>query len=188
MKGVTKDILVHRNFFKNAGRRAINLGGSTGEKVMRDPSVDYEATSIEVAGNRFFGSNAPVAFVTAQGGYVHHNTIVLPDKWVLRILQEKPSPPFKKCSGGRFEHNLIVFNKKLSRFVNIGPNTRPDSFSFVQNAWFDLSGFRDPELPVDEKNGIYGIDPQIIETGRPGMRMTSNDEKLKNIGARYYKR
>ena len=80
LKGGTHDVLVECCFFNNAGQRSINLGGSTGLRFFRPKLRGYEAKNITVAGNRFVGSMAPVAWVTSDGGYVHHNTIVLPAK------------------------------------------------------------------------------------------------------------
>jgi hypothetical protein len=155
LKGGTQDVLVQCCLFTNAGQRCINLGGSTGLQFFRPGVGDYEAKNITVAGNRFMGSMAPVAWVTAKGGHVHHNTIVLPDKWVLRILQETTDPQFKPCHSGLFEHNLIFFDARVQFFVNVGPRTAPETFVFRHNVWCDTEGVRVPSLPVPETDGVY---------------------------------
>ena len=154
-KGGSEDVLVQCCSFHDAGQRAINLGGSTGLAYFRPKVGDYEARSITIAGNRFEGSMAPVAWVTADGGHVHHNTIVLPDKWVLRILQETTDPQFKPCHEGVFEHNLVFYDSRVRDFVNVGPRTAPETFQFRHNAWCDMNGDRKPSLPVTEEGGIY---------------------------------
>ncbi|MDP7288873.1 MAG: right-handed parallel beta-helix repeat-containing protein, partial [Phycisphaerae bacterium] len=129
-KGGSENILIKRNFFKNAGGRAINLGGSTGLKFFRPKLRDYEAKAVIVAGNHFVGSMAPIAYVTSIDCVVRRNTIVGPDKWVMRILQEQPTDKFKPCQKGIFESNLIVFDRRVRTFVNVGANTKAGTFTF----------------------------------------------------------
>ena len=47
--------------------------------------------------------------------------------------------------------------------VNIGPNTRPETFTFVDNIWFceDRPEASKPALPVPESGGVYGVDPRF---------------------------
>jgi polygalacturonase len=188
LKGGTQDVLVQCCFFNNAGQRSVNLGGSTGLRFFRPKVRDYEAKNITIAGNRFVGSMAPVAWVTSDGGYVHHNTIVLPDKWVLRILQESSDARFTPCHDGVFEHNLIIFDSKVQTFVNIGPRTSPETFRFQHNAWLDLDRNRKPSLPILETESIYlrdtSIDPKTLTDGK----LELDDERVKGIGAQAYRR
>ncbi len=155
LKGGTADVLVQCCLFRNAGQRCINLGGSTGLPFFRPRVQGYEATNITIAGNRFEGGLSPVVWVTADGGHVHHNTIVLPEKWVLRILQETTDPQFAPCHGGIFEDNLVFYDSRVQIFVNIGPRTASETFVFRRNAWCDVDGSRRPVLPVPEKEGMY---------------------------------
>ncbi len=173
LKGGTRDVRVQTCLFQDAGQRAINLGGSTGLAYFR-PRVDsFEAKQIEIAGNRFVGGVAPVAWVTADGGRVYRNTIILPDKWVLRILQETQDPRFTPCRGGVFEDNLVVFDDRVRVFVNIGPGTAPKTFVFRGNAWCDLQGRRQPVLPTPETDGIYGC-----KVGSDAGRLTAGAVQL----------
>jgi len=188
LKGGTQDVLVQCCFFNNAGQRSVNLGGSTGLRFFRPKLRGYEAKNITVAGNRFVGSMAPVAWVTSDGGYVHHNTIVLPDKWVLRILQESSDARFTPCHNGVFEHNLIIFDSKVQFFVNIGPRTSPETFRFQHNAWLDLDRYREPSLPVPEKESIYPRDISIDRTRLRDAKFELDDNRVKGIGAHAYKR
>jgi len=158
LKGGTANVLVHGCRFRDAGHRSINLGGSTGLQFFRPAVGDYEATGITIAGNWFTGSSAPVAWVTADGGHVHHNTIVLPETWVLRILQETQDARFQPSHGGVFEHNLIVYDARVQVFVNVGPRTAPETFTFRENVWLDAEGCRRPTLPTPEQDGVYLCD------------------------------
>lgn len=155
LKGGTEDVLVQCCLFQNAGQRSINLGGSTGLQFFRPQVRDYEARNITIAGNRFEGSVSPIAWVTADGGYVHHNTMVLPDKWAMRILQETADAQFQPCHGGVFEDNLVFYDSRVQVFVNVGPGTSPETFVFRRNAWCDVESDRRPSLPVEEQNGVY---------------------------------
>ena len=186
MKGGTRDVLVHLSYFRDCGDRAVNLGGSTGLEFFRPSVGDFEAKGIEVAGNRFHGSLSAVAFVTAAGGRVHHNTIHRPGKWVLRVLQESADERFRPSRDGVFEENLVVFDGAVSAFVNVGPRTAPETFRFRRNAWFEIGGSRRPELPVREEDGVAGVDPKLEDPGGPAMRVLSKDPRLKGIGADGY--
>jgi hypothetical protein len=187
MKGGCRKVLVGGCFFNRAGSRAINLGGSTGKAYFRPQGVDYEAADIEVAGNRFVGGMAPVAFVTSIRGHVHHNTFVHPEKWVLRILQEQPVESYRSCGEGVFENNLVLFDDRVRTFVNVGPHTRPKTFVFRRNAWFDTKGARRPVLPEKETNGVYGVDPKLdVPDGRES-KPSSRDARLRAVGAHAWK-
>jgi hypothetical protein len=155
LKGGSEDVLVQCCLFLEAGQRSINVGGSTGLQFFRPKVGDYEAKNITVAGNRFERCLSPIAWVTADGGHVHHNTIVLPDRWILRILQETTDPQFQPSHGGLFEHNLVIYDSRAQFFVNIGPGTAPETFMFRNNAWCDVEGRRRPTLPVVEADGVY---------------------------------
>lgn len=188
LKGGTQDVLLQCCFFNNAGQRSVNLGGSTGLRFFRPKVRDYEAKNITIAGNRFVGSMAPVAWVTSDGGYVHHNTIALPDKWVLRILQENSDAQFTPCHDGIFERNLIIFDSKVQTVVNIGPRTSPETFRFQHNAWLDLDRYREPSLPVPETESIYLRDTSIDHKTLTDVKFELYDERVKGIGAQAYKR
>ena len=140
------------NVFQDVGQRAINIGGNTGLPYFRPAPAGYEATRIEVAGNQFFGGMAPIAWATAQGGRVHHNTILFPEKWVLRILQENNGEGFEPSSGGRFESNVVVYGDSVRVAVNVGGGTAPETFSFENNFWFTPAS-QPPRLPTEEKGG-----------------------------------
>jgi hypothetical protein len=190
MKGGCSDNLVQCCFFDRAGGRGLNLGGSTGLAFFRPSVGDYEATRLLAAGNRFYGGQAPVAWPTSSCNRVVQNTIVLPDKWIGRILQETRDPQFKPSHDGVFEKNLVVFDRRVGRpeFINIGPGTAPETWKFLGNAWFDTDGNRKPRLPGAETGSVHQVDPQLADVGKPTMRITSNDERLKDVGAQAWKK
>jgi len=163
-KGGSTEIAIRRNRFEHAGGRAVNIGGSTGLQFFRpalDAAKDHaEARDIRVEGNTFIGAMAPVAFVGVDGAIVRFNTIDVPGRWVLRILQENKSPGFVACRNGQFTDNLIRFDS--SRWseggVNIGAGTAPETFRFARNWWYcsDDPGRSQPKLPTPEAAGVYG--------------------------------
>ena len=182
-KGGCENVIIRQNYFHEAGERAVNLGGSTGYAFFRPRLQDYEAKAIVVEGNHFVGSQAPIAYVTSIACVVRRNTIVNPRKWVLRILQEQPLDKFQPCQRGVFEDNLVVFDKRVQVFVNVGPNTKPETFSFRGNAWYCSDNTRKPTLPVKETGGCYQIDPMVENAETPDLRVRSNDRRLRTVGA-----
>lgn len=176
-KGGSEAIEIRWNRFTDSGERGLNLGGSTGFTYFRPPlsttQPNTEARDLVVVGNIFEGSTAALAYVGCVGCVVANNTILDPENWILRILQETvTSPPytFESCRDGVFVNNVVVFDRSsLSTYVNIGPNTAPGTFTFASNLWYawDNPAQSQPTLPVAETYGIYGQDPQL----GPGYRI-----------------
>lgn len=171
-KGGSREILIRRNRFEDAGGRGINLGGSTGRKFFRPPIGEggggttdrFEARDIRVEGNTFIGGDAAVAFVGVDGAVVRFNTIYRPRRWVLRILQENRAPDFVPCRNGEFTANLVVFRSdEIRQAVNIGPGTSPGTFKFSKNFWSCANAPERsrPELPVAEAEAVHGQDPRF---------------------------
>lgn len=167
-KGGTSNIRIERNFFKNGGSRALNLGGSTGLQFFRPLDAPYEAAELKVYSNIFIGSDAPIAFVGSINCEVVNNTIYLPTKWVLRILQETVDPDrFPPCGYNTFRNNIIYIDNLVNVECNIGPNTAPETFTFSNNFWFHSqnSNWPGPDLPVEDTDNIVGEDPQFEDAG-----------------------
>jgi hypothetical protein len=158
-KGGSSDVAIVGCRFVDAGQRAVNLGGSTGEAWFRPPGAPHEAKDLLVEDCTFEGSLAAVAFVGVDGAVVRHNTLRRPGRWVLRILQESTGPRFVPCQNGRFERNLVTFRSADVRVhVNVGPGTAPETFAFAENFWLceDDPGRSRPALPTAETGGVYG--------------------------------
>ncbi len=183
MKGGSARIVVRGNFFRDAGQRVLNIGGSTGLAYFRPEVGDFEAEDIEVVGNRMVGGMAAVAWINSRDGHVHHNTIYLPEKWVGRILQENVDPRFQPSQSGVFANNLVVFDRRVRSFINVGTGTAPETFVFRENAWFESGGSRRPDLPVAETAGVHGVDPELTDPGGPAMAASADDASLAGRGA-----
>ncbi len=166
-KGGTENITIAANFFRNCGHRSVNLGGSTGLPYFRPADAPFEAAHLYVYANIFIGSTAPIAYVGCVNTHVTNNTIIDPDKWVLRILQETVDPQRFLACGDNFFENNIVYMGNLSTHVNTGPDTRPGSFTFSNNFWYNFenpSGSR-PNLPVPDTGMMTGKDPLFRDAG-----------------------
>ncbi len=80
--------------------------------------------------------------------------------------------------------------------VNVGPRTAVETFTFDNNAYFQIDGsasgilrlfsFLDdpdpPNLPVEETNMIHQVDPELIDPGTSTMRIGSENPVFDNIG------
>jgi hypothetical protein len=161
-KGGSQHLLIRNNMFKDGGQRALNLGGSTGLAYFRPIDATFEAADILVHSNVFVRGWAPIAYVGSVRVRVINNTIVDPENWVIRILQETvDTSRFESCGGNEFSNNIIYFGEEVNRIVNVGPNTRPESFLFSNNLWYhkDNPEFQGPNLPVSESNGVVQLNP-----------------------------
>jgi hypothetical protein len=191
-KGGSSVVVVRKCRFENAGQRSINIGGSTGLQFFRPavyakpPGRRSEAATIVVEGCTFVGSVAPVAFVGVDNAVVHFNTIYLPERWAIRILQETVAEGFLPCREGFFRDNIVVFSssKWASGGVNIGPNTAPQTFKFERNWWHctDRPANSTPQLPTKETNGTYGTDPQFVDAPNLDLRLKPTSP-AKAVGA-----
>jgi hypothetical protein len=162
VKGGSKNIRITYNHFKNGGQRTLNLGGSTGLRFFRPLDARYEAAGLTVYSNIFIGSDVPIAYVGCIDTEVINNTIYLPRKWVIRILQETvDSSRFYACGNNAFTNNIIYRDSRVSTDCNIGAHTNPQSFRFSNNLWYHSQNpaWAGPVLPVADSNGIIGKDP-----------------------------
>jgi hypothetical protein len=169
MKGGSSDDVVTRNVFINAGPRGVNMGGSTGLEFFRPIDAKFEAARILASDNVFVGGDTPLAYVGCDECSAIHNTIVRPNRWAARILQETvDATRFVPSRRGKFLNNVVVVATGISgETVNVGANTEPMSFTFANNLWFHTSNpsFR-PALPVMEAAPVYG-DPLLANVTDP---------------------
>jgi hypothetical protein len=163
LKGGTSDVVVEKCHFTNAGERPINLGGSTGLPYFRPQGAKFEAARLIVRENIIEGSLCAAAFVGVDGAEFSGNTILFPTKWIFRILQETREPGFVPCRNVLIKDNRIVFRRaQVQTEINIGDGTAPETFRFENNRCFaeDKPQASKPRLPVEEKDGVDGVDPR----------------------------
>jgi hypothetical protein len=167
-KGGTQHIRIERSTFIDAGQRAVNLGGSTGLAFFRPQDARFEAADLYVYSNIFVRSTAPVAFVGCIRVDVANNTIINPERWVFRVLQETvDTSRFAPCGQNMFRNNVIVMRSSLSTHINIGSNTDAGSFTVSSNLWFmsdNPARSKPAGVPWTESAGIYGVDPQFVSS------------------------
>ena len=166
-KGGSEGTVIRYNTFINGGQRSINIGGSTGEPYFRPLDAPYEAANMLIHSNIFIGSVAPLAFVGAIQSKAINNTIVFPGKWAIRILQENNNDGISKCSNNEVTNNIFYLNaNSVKPAINIGDKTQPETFVFNNNLWFnaDDPAWRNPNIPVEELNGIKGQDPLFFDS------------------------
>jgi len=137
-KGGCRNVEIRGNLFHNAGARGVNMGGSTGDAYFRPPGIGYEASDIRVLANVFVGCQAAAAFVGCEDACLFaHNTVYRPERWFLRIVNERPDL-VAETRNGRVLFNIVVIDSTFHTFLNIGPDTDPESFTFDGNLWFHL--------------------------------------------------
>lgn len=188
MKGGSSRINVRHCRFFSAGGRAINLGGSTGSEFFRPAKAPHEASSITIEDCLIMNSDAAIAFVGSDQSSFRHNTIIHPQRWVLRILQENTSTGMTPCRRGTFTDNLIVFQTSgLRSAVNAGPGTEPQSFSFARNAWFCEDAPQRSkgliQLPSLETDGRHGTAPTFTDSAKSDFSQPSASP-LRDFGIR----
>lgn len=166
LKGGSSEVTVEKCHFKNAGERPINVGGSTGLDYFRPPSAAYEGKDLTVQDCIIEGSLCAAAFVGVDGALFTHNTILYPEKWIFRILQETTGERFVPCRNVKITDNKIVFRRSQVQIeINIGANTAPETFTFANNHWFaeDRPDRSKPKLPTEESGGVYGRNPRTLK-------------------------
>lgn len=168
-KGGSADMLIYGNHFLDVAQRAVNAGGSTGEAYFRPLDSPYEARRIQIVANVFERmANTPVAFVGCDTCVFANNTIIEPSPYIAWILEENTS----KTAGhaGFFVNNLIVLNAGAMNgysYVNVGPGTRPETYTFGWNLWYaldrtDYSGPVYASGVLAETNSLVQQDPLLV--------------------------
>jgi hypothetical protein len=159
LKGGSSGVIVEDCTFLDATARPLNIGGSTGLEFIRPPEAKAEAARITVRRNRIEGGECAAAFVGVDGCEFSQNHIILPRKWIFRILQETRAPGFVPCRKVSILDNRIEFERARVRTeINIGDATAADTFVFRGNHWTarDQPEASRPQLPVQESGGRYG--------------------------------
>lgn len=174
-KGGSEDIEILRNRISGPSTEAlIRMGGTTAAEFFRPPlsttEPNFEARNIRALANVLEDGNAAITFVSSDRNVFSQNTIVNPDLRVMRILAGSTAPGFSfiVTSDSDIESNLFHFTTaeviRADRIINVSPGVDAASFRFSNNLWFasDDPPSSTPPLPSPETNGIYGVDPLLI--------------------------
>lgn len=172
-KGGSQFIEIYANYFENCGQRTLNLGGSTGLNYFRPIDAKFEAADLKIYCNIFIGSVAPICYVGCVGVEVINNTIINPEKWAIRILQETVDESrFEKCGNNSFLNNIIYIGN-LSTETNIGPNTAPETFTFRNNFWYNYQNpnWSGPRIPVNDPDQMINLSPNFEDFDAKDFRL-----------------
>jgi len=171
-KGGSADVLIHGNHFARIGQRAVNAGGSTGERWFRPIDAPREAERIQIVANVIESTGStPITFSGCADCVFANNTIVDPGDFVARIVEENAER--QPGQGGYFINNIVVFSaNRLRGFVDVREGTRPTTFTFGWNLWHarDDASFAGPVytngLPA-EQGAVVTQDPLLDANRRP---------------------
>ncbi|NDK07990.1 hypothetical protein EOM39_01945 [Candidatus Gracilibacteria bacterium] len=185
-KGGSKDILIKNNTFKKVAERGINMGGSTGGSYFRpsiSSDINYEAKNITVVNNTFIDTDSAVAFVGCVNCNASYNVIYKPRTWVFRVLQETTSLngiTFLQSQNNTFSNNIIAFKNDIRTLVNVGPSTKPETFTLnnnlryaLDNDSFDYSSSK-ADLPVDDYGALVQVDPIFVNESEENFALKSD--------------
>lgn len=199
-KGGTADVTVHSTLFRDVAGRALNLGGSTGLEFFRPIDAPHEGARLRAYANVIVRpGEAAAAYVGCDTCEVTNNTIVDPQRWVARVLQETTLARFVPSRNGVFANNIVVFRSSVLRsFVNVGANTAPETFTFRNNLWWDVdnAGLAGPTLSDGipaEVDGAVG-DPGFaidgadfrVDAGSPAAGLGADGPALHDHGGRCF--
>ena len=168
-KGGTYNMGFYKNRFTDGSSRAQQFGGSTGDAYWHqgNRAQGWEGFDMVSMGNFFDAGEAAVAYVSCTGCEVSHNTIVDPEKWVMRILKEGGD---HETAGNSFDHNLVEYGP-VSSIQNVGSSTQPTTFSYDGNFWYNsLSPGTPPALYtgcVRTNDVVSSVSPQLDGDYRP---------------------
>jgi len=177
------DIGVYRCRFDDSSFRAVQFGGGIGpgrinryDRFGKLKQTGLSGVDMAAMGNVIVSGEAAVAYASCARCTFEYNTIVNPTKHVLRVLFEGGAEP---TAANTFAHNLIVYGG-LAEIVNVGPKTRPETFRFARNYWYNrlAPGKSTPKLPAREQSPAGGADPRLDAQHRP-----AKDSPARTYGA-----
>ncbi|QDT14159.1 VanZ family protein [Alienimonas californiensis] len=164
-KGGSRDVLFADCRVEGVTERCVNVGGLTGDQFFRPPGATAEATEVRVLGCELVGASAAVAFIGSDSTRVENCVLYRQTRYPIRILRENNGERMVPTRGGEFVGNTVVWHDgDLLTFVNVGANSRPETFTFAGNIWYCVThpARSTPSgLPVEEVSGVYGVDPKL---------------------------
>ena len=172
-KGGSTNIVVRGNRFEQAAARAVQIGGATSLTLFRpQPHAPWEAKDCLVERNVFVGGETAVAFANVDGSVFRFNTVYMPTRWPLRILQENKDASMVPSRRGVVIDNIWYGGPAITS-INVGSDTDGASFSFARNWWYrsDAPGRSKPGLPSAETAGVCGIDPGFVNASAGDFRL-----------------
>ena len=158
-KGASTNCNIYGNLIINGGHMGAHMGQTTGRPYFLpafEPGVTTEAQNIRTFSNIFIGGIAPVAFSSSRSNYAVNNTCVLPQKYLVRILNQNDDPDWYMGgapSEGTIANNIFYFDSLPGEHFNVSPNTPVDTFVVENNLFFHA-----------ENPGYLPLPPEFIRT------------------------
>ena len=146
----------YKNYFEDGGGRAQQFGGCCA-------SVGPEAWDQVSMGNVIENSEASVAYVSCTDCLFSYNTLIEPESYVMRILNESGYG----SDYNTFKRNLVYYGNITVQGIGSGNNAA--SFTYERNYWYKWTnpGSSIPTLAAPEIDPAGGINPQLDSDGRP---------------------
>ena len=143
-KGGSANSNIYGNLIINGGHAGSHMGQSSGREFFRpafEAGVTTEAYNIRTYANIFIGGITPVVFSSSRDNFAINNTFILPECFILRILNQNKDPDWYMggaASNGTIANNIFVFDNWPETPFNIGPGTAPETFTFKNNLFFNI--------------------------------------------------
>ena len=159
-KGAAYNHGIYKNLFLDGSSRGVCFGGSGG-------AAGPEIRDSVAMGNVIVGGETAVAFVSSTTCDFAYNTIVDPEKWVMRVQKEGAY----ETAYNSFRHNLVQYGRFLQYggIQGTGGTVHPATFTYDANYWYNRAypAGSIPYLPGGETNPAGGVDPQLDADYRP---------------------
>ncbi|MHC4717119.1 MAG: right-handed parallel beta-helix repeat-containing protein, partial [Planctomycetota bacterium] len=159
-KGAAYHHGMYKNLFIDGSSRAVCFGGSGG-------AAGPEIRDSVAMGNVIVGGEAAVAYCSATTCDFAYNTVVNPEKWVMRV-QKEGAYETDNCG---FRRNLVEYGPFLpwGSVQGTGGTVHPETFTYEANYWYkwDNPAASIPYLPGGETDPAGGVDPQLDSDYRP---------------------
>jgi|GEM_PF-2287954 len=170
-KGGSHDADITGNLMVNAGARAVIMGGYSDLGAFRptlpgyvkgqpyDNPDAFEAHNIRTYANIFVGGETPVAFVAAKNCTFIGNTVIRPDRYLMRILSEGTTDG--GCRENTVSNNIFYYHSdEASEGVQAESDAdiQPNTFTVENNLLYNI------KTPGSSKSNFETKFPQRVNT------------------------
>ena len=156
-KGGATNSGLYKNTFIDGSSRPVQFGGGSAY-------TGPQASNMVAMGNVIVAGETAVAYCSSTLCEFAYNTVVNPEKWVMRVLTESAFV----TSSNTFRRNLVQYGN-VSTVQNIGANTRADTFTYAEDYWYKTTNPAGsiPTLAAPEPGATGGVNPQLDADYRP---------------------
>ena len=178
-KGGSANNDIYNNLIVNPGMSAITMGQSTGRDFFRPPLADnrttYEAQNIHAYANIIIGGMSSFQMISSRGCYFVNNTVIHPQNWIFRILNNDSNDDLKLANFGNphdnvIANNIFYYHPPSGQHLNVSNNVKPEdkkSIVISNNIFYNTTnpgmGGAPPNLNEFEVSSNRFIDPQFYD-------------------------